>query len=144
MEPFVSVPTAAKPLLIESTHDSTHVYATDGANMYDISVTTAEAPCPPPNPVQSLATTSYGASVTPKQLLVKQDGTATYLLNNSPQDFSRAEAISHPVATWPDTVADGWRSLHARRSRRDGRGIGGAGQSASGLRFWGGLTQTIL
>jgi len=82
---LVSVPTAAKPLLIESTHDSTHVYATDGANMYDISVTTAEAPCPPPNPVQSLTTTAYGATVTPKQLLVKQDGTKTYLLNNSPQ-----------------------------------------------------------
>lgn len=82
---LVSVPTAAKPLLIKSTHDSTHVYATDGANMYDISVTTADAPCPPPNPVQSLATTAYGVTVTPKQLLVKQDGTAAYLLNNSPQ-----------------------------------------------------------
>lgn len=77
--------TAQKPLLLKSTYDSTHVYGTEGTNMYDVSVTSTTAPCPPPAPAHSLTTTSYGVSVTPSQLILLPDGTKTYLTNSSSQ-----------------------------------------------------------
>ncbi|MEO6120390.1 MAG: hypothetical protein ABIP12_06845 [Terriglobales bacterium] len=82
---LTALATAQKPLLLKSTYDSTHVFGTDGTNMYDVSVTSTAAPCPPPAPAHSLTTTSYGVTVTPRQLILLPDGTKTYLTNNSPQ-----------------------------------------------------------
>lgn len=81
--PLVSLPTAQKPTILETTYDGTHVYGTEGTNMYDVSVTASTAPCPPPAPVQSMATTSYGVTMTPNQLIVSPDGSKTYLTNSS-------------------------------------------------------------
>ncbi len=53
--------------------------------MYDVSVTTTNAPCPPPAPAHSLTTTAYPVSGTPNQLIVLGDGTKTYVTNSSPQ-----------------------------------------------------------
>ncbi len=82
---LVSLATAQKPVLLGGSYDSTHVFGTEGTNMYDVAVTTAAAPCPPPNPVQALTTTAYAAAVTPKQLIVLPNGTKTYLTNATPQ-----------------------------------------------------------
>jgi trimeric autotransporter adhesin len=79
-----SLATANKPVFVESSFDSTHVFATEGTNMYDVSLTTGTAPCPPPNPVQALTTTAYAAAVTPNQLIVLPDISKTYLTNPTP------------------------------------------------------------
>ncbi len=82
---LTALATAQKPLLVKSTYDSTHVYATEGTNMYDVSVATSTAPCPPPAPAHSLTTTAYPVSATPSQLILLPDGTKTYLTNSSAQ-----------------------------------------------------------
>ncbi|HUQ49448.1 MAG TPA: hypothetical protein VM056_01945 [Terriglobales bacterium] len=80
---LTSVATAQTPLLSETTTDATHVFAVDGSNMYDLSVTPATAPCPPPAPTQSLTTASYGVAFTPNQLIVLPNGSKTYLTNST-------------------------------------------------------------
>lgn len=82
---LTALATAQKPLLVKSTYDSTHVYATEGANVYDVSLTTSAAPCPPPAPAHSLTTTAYPVSGTPNQLILLPDGTRTYLTNSTAQ-----------------------------------------------------------
>ncbi|HUR37387.1 MAG TPA: Ig-like domain-containing protein [Terriglobales bacterium] len=82
---LTALATAQKPLLMETNFNGTHVFGTDGANMYDVGVTAGTSPCPPPAPAQALTTTSYGVASTPKQLIVPANIAKTYLTNSTPQ-----------------------------------------------------------
>jgi trimeric autotransporter adhesin len=82
---LTALATAQKPLLLETVYDSSHVFGTDGANLYDVTVGPTTAPCPPPAPAQSLTTASYGVASTPGQLIVLPDGSKTYLTNSTAQ-----------------------------------------------------------
>jgi len=76
--------TATSPTFIRSNLDSTHVFAVDAANLFDVSVSVTSPACPP-SLTNSLATFNFGAGTfVPGQLIGAGDGVHVFVTSDQP------------------------------------------------------------